>query len=77
MEKTTPKLKRENDFEKFNSEVQQKGYTIKNMTINIRQANFLGPLSMLSSQQILPLFQRFGASTVWRKLLQINPKSIE
>ena len=40
-------MKRENDFEKFNSEVQQKGYTIKNMTINIRQANFLGPLSML------------------------------
>ena len=27
--------------------MQQKGYTIKNMTINIRQANFLGPLSML------------------------------
>ena len=25
----------------------QKGYKIKNMTINIRQANFLGPLSML------------------------------
>ena len=44
---TEKELKRENDFEKFNSEVQQKGYTIKNMTINIRQANFLGPLSML------------------------------
>ena len=27
--------------------MQQKGYKIKNMTINIRQANFLGPLSML------------------------------
>ena len=44
---TEKELKRKNDFEKFNSEVQQKGYTIKNMTINIRQANFLGPLSML------------------------------
>ncbi len=32
---TEKELKRKNEFEKFNSEVQQKGYTIKNMTINI------------------------------------------
>ncbi len=44
---TEKELKRKNDFEKLNSEMQQKGYKIKNMTINIRQANFLGPLSML------------------------------
>ena len=44
---TAKELKRKNDFEKLNSEMQQKGYKIKNMTINIRQANFLGPLSML------------------------------
>ena len=44
---TEKELKRKNDFEKISSEMQQKGYKIKNMTINIRQANFLGPLSML------------------------------
>ena len=44
---TEKELKRKNDFEKISSELQQKGYKIKNMTINIRQANFLGPLSML------------------------------
>ena len=37
---TAKELKRKNDFEKLNSEMQQKGYKIKNMTINIRQANF-------------------------------------
>ncbi len=44
---TEKELKRKNDFEKFHSEMQQKGYKIKNMTINIRKANFLRPLSML------------------------------
>ena len=44
---TEKELKRKNDFEKISSEMQKKGYKIKNMTINIRQANFLGPLSML------------------------------
>lgn len=44
---TEKELKRKNDFEKISPEMQQKGYKIKNMTINIRQANFLGPLSML------------------------------
>ena len=44
---TGKELKRKNDFEKISSEMQKKGYKIKNMTINIRQANFLGPLSML------------------------------
>ena len=37
---TEKELKRKNEFEKLNSEMQQKGYKIKNMTINIRQANF-------------------------------------
>ena len=44
---TAKELKRKKDFEKLNSEMQQKGYKIKNMTINIRKANCLGPLSML------------------------------
>lgn len=33
-------------FEKLNFEIQRKGYKIKNMSINIRQANDLGPLSI-------------------------------
>ncbi len=37
---TEKELKRKNDFEKITSEMQQKGYKIKNMTINIRQAIF-------------------------------------
>ena len=37
---TEKELKRKNDFEKISSEMQQKGYKIKNMTINIRQAIF-------------------------------------
>ncbi|NBJ94921.1 DUF3267 domain-containing protein [Parablautia muri] len=40
-------LKRKVSFEKLSSEMQQKGYKIENMIINIRQANYLGPLSML------------------------------
>lgn len=44
---TEKELKRKDYFEKLNSEMQQKGYKIKNMIINIRQANYLGPLSML------------------------------
>ena len=44
---TDKELKRKNDFEKLNAEMQQKGYQIKNMIIDIQQANFQGPLSML------------------------------
>lgn len=44
---TEKELKRKDGFEKLNFEMQQKGYKMKNMTINIRQANFWGPLSML------------------------------
>ena len=53
---TEKELKRKNEFEKLNSEMQQKGYKIKNMTINIRQANFLGPLSMLPFMALTFLF---------------------
>lgn len=45
---TEKELKRKACFEKRTAEMQQKGYNMKNQTINIRQANFLGPLSMLS-----------------------------
>ena len=44
---TEKELKRKDYFEKLTSEMQQKGYQIKNMIINVRQANYLGPLSML------------------------------
>lgn len=44
---TGKELKRKNDFEKISSEMQQKGYKIKNMTINIRQAKPLCLLIML------------------------------
>ena len=44
---TEKEQKRKERFEKLNSEMQQKGYQIKNMVIHIRQANYLGPLSML------------------------------
>ena len=44
---TEKELKRKNDFEKISSEMQQKGYKIKNMTINIRQAKPLCLLIML------------------------------
>ena len=44
---TEKELKRKNNFEQFNSKMQQNGYKTKNMIINIRQANCLGPLSML------------------------------
>ncbi len=44
---TEKELKRKDSFEKLDSEMQQKGYKTKNMIINIQQANYLGPLSML------------------------------
>lgn len=44
---TEKEQKRKERFEKLNTEMQQKGYQIKNMIIHIRQANYLGPLSML------------------------------
>ena len=44
---TEKELKRKDDFEKLNSEMQQKGYKMINRIIDIRQANVLGPLSVL------------------------------
>lgn len=44
---TEKELKRKDYFEKLSSEMQQQGYQIKNRIINIQQANYLGPLSML------------------------------
>ena len=44
---TDKELKRKDHFEKLNAEMHQKGYQIKNMIIDIQQANFQGPLSML------------------------------
>ena len=44
---TEKELKRKDNFEKFTSEMQQNGYKTKNMILNMRQANYLGPLSML------------------------------
>ena len=46
---TEKELKRKSDFEKFNSEMQQKGYKIKNIIINTQQAK---PLCLL----IMPPF---------------------
>ncbi len=43
---TDKELKRKDHFEKLNAEMQKKGYPIKNMVIDIRQA-ITGPLSML------------------------------
>ena len=50
---TEKELKRKEHFEKLNSEMQQKGYKITNMIIDIRQANCLGPLSMLPFMAII------------------------
>ena len=44
---TDKELKRKDHFEKLNAEMQKKGYRMKNMIIDIRQANYQGPLSML------------------------------
>ena len=44
---TEKELKRKIDFEKFNSEMQQKGYKIKNIIINTQQAKPLCLLIML------------------------------
>ncbi len=44
---TEKELKRKNDFEKFNSEMQQKGYKTKNIIINTQQAKLLCLLIML------------------------------
>ena len=44
---TEKELKRKEHFEKFNSEMQQKGYKMKNMIINTQQAKYLGLLVML------------------------------
>ena len=52
---TEKELKRKDDFEKFTSEMQQNGYEAKSMIFNMKQANYLGPLS------ILP----FMAFTLW------------
>ena len=44
---TEKELKRKSDFEKFNSEMQQKGYKMKNIIINTQQAKPLCLLIML------------------------------
>ena len=44
---TEKELKRKNYFEKFNFEMQQKGYKVKNNIINTQQAKYLSPLVML------------------------------
>ena len=44
---TEKELKRKSDFEKFNSEMQQKGYKMKNIIINAQQAKPLCLLIML------------------------------
>ena len=44
---TEKELKRKNDFEKFNSEMQQRGYKMKNIIINTQQAKPLCLLIML------------------------------
>ena len=44
---TEKELKRKNNFEKFNSEMQQKGYKMKNIIINTQQAKPLCLLIML------------------------------
>ena len=43
---TEKELKRKNDFEKFNSEMQQKGYKMKNVVINTQKAKYLALLVM-------------------------------
>ena len=44
---TKKELKRKDYFEQLSSEMQQRGYKIKNIIISIRKVNYLGPLSML------------------------------
>ena len=50
---TEKELKRKDSFEKLSSEMQQKGYRVKNMLIDIRQANYLAPLYMLPFMALL------------------------
>ncbi len=44
---TEKEIKRKDCFEKFSSEMQQKGYKIKNIIINTQHAKYSGPLIML------------------------------
>ena len=44
---TEKELKRKNDFEKLSSEMQQKGYKVKNVTINTQKAKYLALFVML------------------------------
>ncbi len=44
---TEKELKRKDNFEKFSSEMQQKGYIMKNMIINTQQAKYLNLFVML------------------------------
>ena len=44
---TEKELKRKNDFEKISSEMQQKGYKMKNVVINTQKAKYLALLVML------------------------------
>ena len=44
---TEKEIKRKDRFEKLSSEMQQKGYKIKNMTITTQQAKYLGFLIMM------------------------------
>ena len=46
-ELTEKELKRKNDFEKLSSEMQQKGYKVKNVTINTQKAKYLALFVML------------------------------
>jgi len=43
---TEKELKRKIDFEKFNSEMQQKGYKMKNVVINTQKAKYVALLVM-------------------------------
>ena len=45
-ELTEKELKRKNDFEKLSSEMQQKGYKMKNVVINTQKAKYLALLVM-------------------------------
>lgn len=44
---TEKERKRKEEFEKLSFAMEQKGYKVKNMIIDMRQANVLGPLSVL------------------------------
>lgn len=66
---TEKEIKRKDGFEKLSSEMQQKGYQIKNIIITTQQAKYLGFLIMMPFMAFV--FWIKGTDNIQEKLQQL------